>query len=409
MRRQHGEGSIHPRPNGTWCGQIDLGYVSGKRRRKTVYGRTQTEVQKKLRALRRQLEDHGDLPTENTTLTKWLTYWLDEIAAKRLKPNTFRSYKTAVTQHIVPAIGDVRLDRLSAAHVRAMHSHITGRGLSSTTARNAHRILATALKNAVEDNRIGRNIATAVQAPPKAAATRKDLTAKEAFAVLTCARSLDQGGRWWAAFLLGLRQGERLGMRWSALDEDSRTLDLAWSLQRVSYAHGCAAPCGRRPASCPNRRLAVPAGFEWERLAPDSNLILMRPKTVGSRRVLPIVDPLWDILTERRRQVEAERPNYAADYDLVWCRPDGQPIDPREDWLHWRAVLALADVHGKVQHETRHTAATMLLELGVDQETIGQILGHSSVVTTRIYQHADLTRPRAALELLSQRLLELPS
>ncbi len=43
-RRGHGEGTIVQRSDGRWMAQIDLGYVDGKRKRKTVYGKTRKEV-----------------------------------------------------------------------------------------------------------------------------------------------------------------------------------------------------------------------------------------------------------------------------------------------------------------------------------------------------------------------------
>src|SRR3954447_3680464 len=122
-RRQHGEGTIyvHSRDaNGNptrYAGQLELGWsTTGVRRRKTVYGRTEGAVVKKMQTMREQLAKQGDLPTSDTTVEKWLDYWLREIAADRLKPNTLRSYKTAVREHIVPAIGRHRLGTLGSQH-----------------------------------------------------------------------------------------------------------------------------------------------------------------------------------------------------------------------------------------------------------------------------------------------------
>lgn len=47
-RREPGTGSIHQRPNGSWCGQVSVGYAAGGRYRRTVYGRTQQEVEEKI-------------------------------------------------------------------------------------------------------------------------------------------------------------------------------------------------------------------------------------------------------------------------------------------------------------------------------------------------------------------------
>jgi integrase len=409
-RRKHGEGSVYRRPNGTYAGVVELGLdTEGNRRRRTVYGKTERIVLSKMFELRRQLAEHGDIPTADMTVGKWLTYWLAEIAAKRVKPSTLASYRTAVNTYLIPTIGNKPLSKLSPANVREMHRYITtktgrrGEALSSTTALNAHRILSAALNDAVREGRVGRNVAALVRAPSKALSGRTGLTAEQAMAVLTVAGQDDRlGSRWLAAFLLGLRQGERLGLRWSYLDLDTGMGDISWSLQRVPWAHGCGGSCRQPARACPAKVLPVPDGMEYEQLF--GNLVLMRPKTQRSRRVVPLPEPLLLALQARHRQVQAEKPLYDVDHDLVWCRTDGQPIHPHDDWLDWRALLDAAGVKRVTLHEARHTTATLLLEAGVDAEVVKQILGHSDILTSRSYQHVSVTLARQALAEVAGRL-----
>lgn len=418
-RRQHGEGTIYPHRrdhNGKptrYAGQVELGWDSeGRRRRKTVYGRSEAEVVRKMQALRRQLLEQGDLPTADTTVTKWLEYWLREIAADRLKPNTFRSYRTAVNKHIVPAIGRHRLATLSAQHVRQMHRALVDRGLSSTTALNAHRVLSIALNDAVREGRVPRNVAAVVRAPAKAVSTRRGLEVADAVSVLRTAAEQPLGSRWLAAFLLGVRQGERLGLRWSYLDLEAGIADVSWSLQRVTWAHDCTPrgtdpTCGRkRGASCPQRRLPIPAGMEYQPVT--GNLVLMRPKTKRSQRVVALIEPLRLALLRRQAEVEAERPNYKVDHDLVWCEPNGSPLDPRDDWADWQTLLKAAGVDHVTGHASRHTTATLLMELGVDPRVVQELLGHTALAVTDGYKHVSLTLQRDALNQLGERL-ELPA
>lgn len=391
-RRQRRTGSVHPRQDGTWCGQVDLGIRDGKRRRKTVYAKTEKAAQSAVKALIRQLDEHGDLPTSESTVEKWLTTWLTEFAQRRLKPNTFRSYKTAVNEHLIPTLGRIPMGKLSAAHVRGMHRSLTeDRGLSSTTARNAHRILSVALNDAMRDGVIARNVARLEKAPAKAVGARTSLDVDDAIKVM----GSDKQARWMLALLTGCRQGERLGLRWSHVDLDVGKADLSWSLQRVSYAHGCKPACGRRPASCPQRRPGIPAGMENVPLA--GNLVLMRPKTERSRRVVALVEPLRLALELHR---DGQPPN---PYDLVWTE-NSKPVDPRRDWQAWHDALEACKVPSVPLHAARHTTATLLMELGVDPRVITEMLGHSDVVVTRSYQHVSLALQREAGERLARRL-----
>ena len=74
------------------------------------------------------------------------------------------------------------------------------------------------------------------------------------------------------------------------------------------------------------------------------------------------------------------------DWDLVWCEPDGRPIDPHDDWDEWKSLLAEAGITKDARlHDARHTSGTLLGEQHVDPHVIRRILGHAQVSTTRIY------------------------
>src|SRR5690349_18778055 len=80
-----GERPSHP-CRGRWVGNVEV-MVDGKRRRKSVYGRTQREAQAKLKAANRE-KDAGTLVVASMTTAKWLDYWLDNIAAREIRPQT---------------------------------------------------------------------------------------------------------------------------------------------------------------------------------------------------------------------------------------------------------------------------------------------------------------------------------
>ena len=403
-RRDPGDGAVYQRPNGTWSAQLDLGLgTKGERRRKTVYGKSKPEVLRKLNEARQQLRERGDLATSETQLGKWLDYWLLEIAGKRVKPKTLATYRSAVEHQIKPSIGTIRLGRLSAAHLRKMHNDIMA-DLSPTTAHHAHRVLSSALKDARIEGRVSHNIASEVSAPSKADSERTGLSAKAAMRVLSKAEG---DGRWLLALLYGMRQGERLGLRWSHVDFETNLLDLSWSLARISWAHGCVPDgteptCDRTKRSCPAKRLPIPKGMKNVKL--ERNYVLLTPKTKGSIRVVPMIPPIRIMLQQRLNAVQAERPGYTTDHDLVWCEPNGGPIDPRDDWQAWTDLLERAKIPHVTLHEARNTAATLLLEAKVDAKIIGAILGHSQIVTTRGYQTVGVELASQALEGLATTL-----
>jgi hypothetical protein len=52
-----------------------------------------------------KLKVDGDLPTKEQTVAQWFTYWLKQVAAKEVRPNTLAGYKSVVFGHIIPPSG----------------------------------------------------------------------------------------------------------------------------------------------------------------------------------------------------------------------------------------------------------------------------------------------------------------
>lgn len=397
-RRQSGDGALYRRASdGMWVGALELGWTaSGKRRRKVVTHRTQSGALAKLREARRQLGAYGDVPTSSPTLADWLNRWLSEIAAKRVRPRTLDTYRHKATL-ITDAAGRTRLDKLTPAHVRAVHAYITDtRGLSSTTALQAHAILSKALKDAQREGLIVRNVATLVDRPAKAVSDRGALTGEQARTLLRSLADDPMVSRWVFALLYGVRQGEALGLRWDQVDTERGTIDLAWQLQVFKWRHGCKTPCRRTPARCPSRHLGIPAGFEAHHLGGAS--VLTRPKSKAGIRVLPLIQFMAEAL---RHRASVAVPGV---HGLVWTDDAGRPWSPGRDAQAWHAALEHAGLPSVPLHAARHTTATLLLELGVDTKVGSQILGHSDVLVTQAYQHADLALTRSALEGLGRML-----
>lgn len=399
-RRSKGDGGLYQRADGMWVGTVELGWTpDGKRRRKVVTHRTQAGALAKLREVRRAVDRYGTVPTGSPTVEVWLNRWLTDIAAPRVKPLTLNGY-ISKAKLITEAIGRVRLDKLTAQHVRTMQRHAAADGRSSTTALACHRILRKALEDAMREGILIRNVADLVDAPSKAAHEHTPLSADHARILLRSVADDPLAARWALALLYGVRQGEAIGLTWQAVDIDAGVIDLEWQLMRLTWRHGCgpvnAPTCGRkRGKECPHAHQGIPAGMEVRHL--EGAYVLARPKRDKARRV-PLIGVMADALLSRAA-IAAEQPN---PHGLVFARPDGSPINPRDDNLAWHAHLDAAGLPSVRLHDARHTTATLLLEAGVDAEVIRAILGHSAVTMTRAYQTVSLSLSRTALEGLGR-------
>src|SRR5438552_11847334 len=102
-RRGNGEGGIYQRESdGKWCASVDLGFVSGKRRRKVIYGETRKQVADKLKALHRDQAAGLAIVTHHQTLEHYLDRWLETAIAPLRRPKTAASYEQIVRLYLKP-------------------------------------------------------------------------------------------------------------------------------------------------------------------------------------------------------------------------------------------------------------------------------------------------------------------
>lgn len=352
---------------GRWVGNIEV-YVNGKRRRKSVYGSTQRKARVNLAAALRD-RDKGTLVIASMTTGDWLDHWLNDIAATELRPQTIRGYQSKVDVYLKPALGRIRLTDLQPEHVRQMHAFMRNKGLAEASVRQAHVILARALKIAVREGKLGSSPTDRMDPPSTDVNKRTPLTLPQARAVL---RAAGDDARWWLALFYGMRQGEVLGLRWSDIDLERRVLRISQSLQKDV----------------------------------DDKLIFGPPKSKSSRRAIPLLPQV-----EVRLRIMWLNEGQPSDDRLVFHNK-GRPVQPKLDWRRWRELLDLASVPPLAQipqvplHTARNTAASLLEEAGVPDRLVAQILGHGQVQITHGYQVAEVERMAAALTSLAG-LLEL--
>lgn len=394
-RRMPGDGSLFQRANGLWVATLEIGWgADGTRRRWQGTSKTQNGALAKLREAREEVAATGTVSGKSMTVAAYLEGWLETVARPNVRPKTFEGYAGSVRRHIIPALGKYRIAMLTAAQVRGMEHRIASGG-HVEAARKAHRVLRTALEQAVKDGVVSRNVAAVVDPPRSAGGGGQALTAAEARTVIADTAETPMGVRWHFALLTGARQAEALGLEWDRVDLKAGTVDISWQLQRIPFRHGCAGGCGRtRAGSCPSAVLDVPPGFEHRQL--DGGLCLTRPKTAKGQRIVPLAPALLTAMTELRRG--------RIGGGLVWTRDDGRPIPAPDDAKAWHDVLAAASVRDVPLHSARHTMATLLMEAGVDSKVIQEIMGHAQLTTTDIYKHADLTMRRAAVARIGQAL-----
>jgi len=387
-----------------WQAYVELPSIGATRRRRTKRSRDWEIASQMLEDMRSDFKENPGMSTRSLTVSAWMTIYLNQIASKKSRPKYLQNTRSLVRLYIVPAIGPIRLDKLTPADVRKVADTIMGKKLSSTTAHQAHRILSVALEYALREGHVTRNVAKLVDAPRIATTDLVALTADQAIHLIASSRDAgDPLWTLWATVLLtGARQGELLGLEVDRVADDH--IDLAWQLQRLSWQHGCDPFCGRKRGSdCRQRRLEAPA--DWAHRHLIGGLWLTPPKSKSGTRIIPLVDPLRSILLSHIDEM-AGQPN---PFGLVWHTPNGAPIDPRDESEAWHAALSRAGLPSVRLHDGRHTTVDLLYEAGVEEDLISEIVGHSARAVTRGYKSKSRqVRKIAAMRQLSG-LIVLPA
>jgi len=371
--------SVYQGADGRWHGRVWMGVADdGSPDRRHVSAATEREVLTKVRRLERSRQS-GRIAVSGRapTVEAWLAHWLDNIAAHSVRERTLTGYRSYVRLYAVPGLGKHRLDRLQPEHVESLYRRMLHDGLSPSTVHTLHRILRTALNEAVRRDRIPVNPVTRARAPRLVEREIDPLTQHEAARIVTAATESRNGARWLVGLALGLRQGEALGLRWHDIDLDTGTITVRRALQRATAEHGCGGQCGRRRATdCPQRL--------------GGGLTLVEPKSRAGRRRVALPPQLVHALLRHRDDQAVERltaANLWTEHDLVFTTETGAPIDPRSDWADWKRLLQRADVRDARLHDARHTAATLLLVQGVAPRTVMDIMGWTEARMLSRYQH----------------------
>lgn len=295
------------------------------------------------------------------TVGEYLLEWLpSHVASHGLKPSTAETYSEQITVYLIPRIGHIQLQALTATDVDKCYLNLlasggrSGQPLSPRTVRLTGTVLRMALTKAVKTYKlISSSPANDVELPKMHDPERPDAwSAEEMRSILKAASQ----HRLWAYFVIaaasGARRGELLALRWQDINLANRSLTFSKNL------------------------VALRGSLDEGTLKN------------GTKKVV-IVDPvsLEVLQAHRRRQVQEQLacPQWDAD-DRVFVNTAGRPIHPRNINRIWQSIMKQAGVRYFKPHTLRHTQATILLEAGIPLHVVAKRLGHKdALVTATVY------------------------
>ena len=350
-KRAHGEGSIFQRKDGRWCASLRLD--SGKR--KAYYGKTQKDVQGKLRAAQRTIDDGLPLSSDRQRVGAFLDRWLCDVAEPTVRPSTYTRYREILLGHVAPTLGQRPLAKLTPQDLSALYTSKLREGLAPRTVGHIHRVLHRALRDALRWGLVARNVCDAVSPPKVPRAEMQVLTPEQARDLLAAAAGDPLEALYVLAITTGMRQGELIGLKWQDFDAGRLTVH-----RTVRHMIGLGAVEGE-------------------------------PKSARGRRSLRLTPMAISALKlHRARQTEQRlRAVFWDDLGLIFTNEVGRHLSPQNlTRRSFQPLLQRAGLPTVRFHELRHTAATLMLLQGVNVKVVSEMMGHSNIaITLDVYSH----------------------
>ena len=288
-------------------------------------------------------------------VSEFLQNWID-LYSLRLKPHSISGYKVNIN-HANEFIGHIELEKITQLDIQNMYAALL-RKYKRNTVLYVHRTIREAMQYAVEIGYIAKNPCVGIILPKKERYIHQIIAEEQAIKMLQFTKSADYDMYivLLLALDLGLRRGEIIGLKYTDIDENRKTM-------------------------CIGRSSEVKHG----------KIIDDTPKTNAGFRSLLLSDTLFDLLMMYKETSDGSR----------ICRLTQDQITYR-----FKQILTSVRLPDMRFHDLRHTCATLLLKKGVPAKIVSERLGHSSItVTLDLYSHVLTTMQEPAAGALDDLII----
>lgn len=313
----------------------------------------------------------------------FLIEWLEiERIRSKWQPSTYKGYYDKIHNIVAPYFNSIGIpvSEINEDHIIAFYEERMEKGNSASSIHKYHANILKSLNYAVRVKAIEKNPVDKFELPSIEKAVIDYLSMIELHQVMDAVRGTNIEMPVMIALMYGLRRSEVIGLKWSAIDFERKTLSVIGKV------------------------VAVKVEDDKRGLLFDN-----KGKTASSTRVLPLLPQIEQLLVKHKGEVKSNREffgnTYCTDYeDFICVNNYGQLIKPDYCSTHFKRLIKRLGINKNVTfHGLRHSCASLLLHLGYDVKEIQVWLGHSNYqITADIYAHVDMRSKMAMGDKLSE-------
>ena len=402
-KRANGDGSIRQRKDGTWEGRYTAGVNpgTGKPIRKSVYGKTKLEVAEKLRSITSAIDNGSYFDPAKLTVKEWFETWLSDYMAG-VKPLTVQQYRSMTETHILPALGAVKLSKLTAPQLQKFYNQLSVDGmttrrknpeigkmeivkktakrenpetgkietvyfpLSPKTIQNIHDIISKSLNTAISAGLIKENVSSSCTLPKVIKKEVVPLSEQKQLEFIKAIENHKYKNLYFVYLFCGLREAEAIGLTWDCINFKTGTMRI--------YR-------------------------QWQRTPGDWSKFRFEPLKNDKSRTLTLSPFMLSILTDQQKQQRIDKlaaGEFWKGFDtlkeqetaFIFTDKIGKPLNPAPVYENFKKIVSDIGVPTAYIHTLRHTAATNALAEGDSPKTVQENLGHhSAAFTLDVYGH----------------------
>ncbi len=347
-KRSHGEGSLTRRKNGTFLAQVS---IEGRRVSKTF--KLRKEAQEWITTINGQVRQGLTYNSAKTSVNELLTEWL-ALKATMSRPATQESYRRMARLYILPSMGNLKLQELTAAKIQKFYSDLQRRGIGKRTIEHTHTVLHGFLGHAQRLGLVAQNWAALVQVPRH---DKREMLVWDESQVSQFLQFVNADVFYRLAFSTGMRRGELIALQWKDIDWNTGMLHVA-------------------------RQVYRPEG---------GGFIFQTPKTDRGTRNIRLGRGLLEALRIQYNQTIPLMQAIAGadweEYDLIFPSSRGTPRDGYNVSKEFHELTIQAGLPMIRLHDIRHTAASIMLLHGEPPVRVAGILGQTVQVLLSTYSH----------------------